>query len=71
MPQTINLMLGLPVEIVQDKPEAQAVLRKLRSWVIGDHQFMVDDQSVAIQIKQIKAIAQPVGTYFAWGANTM
>jgi hypothetical protein len=65
----INLIIGLPVEVVEDRREAQAVLRKLRAWAVGDHQFKVNNQPLGLTIQQIKAIAQPVGAYFAWGAG--
>jgi hypothetical protein len=69
MKTTLNLMVGLPVEVVQDRSEAQAVLRKLRAWVVGEHHFTINKQPTTVYIKQVKAIAQPVGAYFAWGAN--
>jgi hypothetical protein len=54
---------------VQDRDIAREALRKLRTWLVGDHRFSVDGQSVTVAITQVKAMAQPVGTYFAWGAD--
>jgi len=66
---TIALMVGLPVEVVQDRALAQETLRKLRGWVIGEHRLAVNGQRTTVEITQVKAIAQPVGTYFAWGMD--
>lgn len=66
---TIALMVGLPVEIVQDKKLTQETLRTLRSWLVGDHRFVVDGETVTLTIVAVKGLAQPVGSYFAWGAD--
>ncbi len=68
-PVQANLMLGFPVEIMKDKPLAQSHLRAIRSWLIGPHCFTIDGRPVQIEISQVKAIAQPVGSYFDWGLD--
>ena len=66
---TTALMVGLPVEIVQDKKRTQNTLRTLRGWLVGTHHFAVDGESVTLTVTAVKGLAQPVGSYFAWGAN--
>jgi hypothetical protein len=65
----VDLMIGLPVEVVQDRAQARGTLRQLRRWLLGGHSFNVDGEAVALNIIQVNAAAQPLGTYFAWGAN--
>lgn len=66
----VALMIGLPIEVIQDPNLTKETLRELRSWGLGEHTFTVDGQSVTLTITQIKAMAQPVGSYFAWGLDT-
>ncbi|MEM7028005.1 MAG: hypothetical protein AAF629_00325 [Chloroflexota bacterium] len=66
---TINLMIGLPVEIMQDKREALAVLNPLRNWLVGEHHFQIENQPASFNILQVRALPQPVGTYSSWGIN--
>ncbi len=66
---TAALMVGLPVEIVQDKKRTQETLRTLRGWLIGTHRFAVNGEPVSLTVTAVKGLAQPVGSYFAWGAN--
>ncbi len=66
---TAALMVGLPVEIVQDKKRTQNTLRTLRGWLVGSHRFAVDGEAVTLTVTAVKGLAQPVGSYFAWGAN--
>ena len=66
---TAALMVGLPVEIVQDKKLTQETLRTLRGWLVDTHRFTVDGESVTLTVTAVKGLAQPVGSYFAWGAN--
>lgn len=64
-----SLMVGLPVEVMMNRPLATQLLRELRGWLAGAHQFTVDDKPYQINIENIQAAAQPAGSYFAWGMN--
>lgn len=64
------IYVGLPVEILQNMEEAQATLKRMRAWLVGDHHFSINDQSFKVTVMQVRGIAQPVGSYFAWGLNT-
>jgi hypothetical protein len=66
-PYACSILIGLPVEVMQDRSKAQKTLYTLRSWLIGSHKFSVDGIPYSIQIDKIKAMAQPLGTYFAYG----
>lgn len=64
-----KIMIGLPVPVMQDKKLAKSILRPLRKWLLGQHHFFVDGREINVDVEDIKAIAQPVGTYFAWGLD--
>jgi hypothetical protein len=63
----LSLVIGLPVEVMQDKPRAQATLAALKKWLIGFHSFRVDGRDYALHIDRVAVMAQPLGTYAAWG----
>lgn len=66
----VALAVALPVEVVQDKSEAQRVERAMRGWLVGDHRFVVGDQDVEVEVVQVRAkIPQPVATWFDWGMD--
>jgi len=66
---TVHLMLGLPVQIMADRAQAQATLRTIRGWLVGEHHFTVNDVAYVIQVLAVRAMAQPAGTFFAWGMD--
>lgn len=68
-PIQVSIVIGYPVLMVQDKQRTRLSLRRLRKWLLGRHQFTVDDVFYDIEIVDIKVMAQPVGTYFAWGLD--
>jgi hypothetical protein len=63
------LVVGFPVEVLADKALAQAVLQQLRGWLVGVHEFTVDEQTTRLTVLQVQALAQPAGAYFAWGLD--
>lgn len=65
----LNLLVGLPVEVQEDKDLAKSTLTRLRAWLVGEHEFKVDGQITSLTIQQVKAMAQPLGAFFEWGAN--
>ncbi len=68
-PVVVSVIIGFPVLVVQDKDRLKKLLRPLQKWLLGRHQFMVDGNKFDIYIAEVKAMAQPVGTYFAWGLD--
>ena len=64
-----NVMAGLPVEVMADREQAQATLRTLRAWMVGSHSFTANGYPIRLDITDVRAMAQPAGTFFAWGLN--
>ncbi len=64
---TLSIMAGLPVSVMADRELAGNTLKTLRSWLVGEHRFDLDNQSVRLQIEKVRIMAQPGGTFFAWG----
>jgi hypothetical protein len=68
---TGSIEIGFPVEVMMDRTLATQILRDLRSWLIGTHQFMLDKKEYRITIDDVQAVAQPAGAFFSWGMNNM
>ncbi|MFZ6028302.1 MAG: hypothetical protein ACOYYS_11360 [Chloroflexota bacterium] len=62
----VGLIMALPVQVLQDTEARQAVTA-LENWLVGEHQFDVDGQAHALHIHALKAMAQPLGSFFEWG----
>jgi len=62
------LVIGLPVPLLQDELQAQAVTAGL-SLYKTTHEFAVDGKQYKLTIKQMRALAQPVGAYADWMLN--
>jgi len=65
----VNVMIGLPVEVMADRVQARATLRALRGWMATRHKYMVNGHEVTLDVENVKVMAQPAGTFFAWGLN--
>lgn len=59
------LVIGLPVTLLLDKEQAQAVISSLRS-LKGKHAFRIDGVPHKFSVAQAKVVAQPVGAYIDW-----
>ena len=66
---TIEVMLGLPVEVMADGEQARTTLRALRRWLIARHRYAVNKSEVSLTVADVQAMAQPAGAYFAWGLS--
>ncbi|MBN1661956.1 MAG: hypothetical protein JXA93_26415, partial [Anaerolineae bacterium] len=64
-----SVMAGLPVEVMADKALAGSTLKALRGWMVGEHAYMIDGGGIKLDITNVLVMAQPAGTYFAWGLN--
>jgi hypothetical protein len=63
---TIDLMVvGLPVPLLQDQTQAEAVLGGLKAYK-GEHRFSIDKADYVLNIQKLKALPQPVGAYANW-----
>jgi len=67
---TINVMVGLPVEVMADREQARATLRALRGWMATRHKYALNGREVTLDVENVKVMAQPAGTFFAWGLNS-
>lgn len=66
---SLSILAGFPVEILQDRPRGLATLAGLKAWLVGRHAFCVDGRPYAITVTAVKAMAQPLGSYFLWGLD--
>ena len=66
----LALAIALPVEILQNRDEANQVERSMRRWLVGEHAFSVDGVETTLTITNLRTkIPQPVATWFEWGLN--
>jgi hypothetical protein len=63
----VGLLVGLPVEVLADDKAAGNTVGALRDWMVGKHQYSVNGEGVRFTIREVHAMAQPVGAFFAWG----
>lgn len=68
-PYYCSILVGLPVQVMIDRSLIQKRLHSLRSWLCAVHSFSVDGQSYQIEIDKVKAMAQPICSYWAWGLD--
>jgi hypothetical protein len=70
-----NVMAGLPVEVMADREQARTTLRALRDWMMGQHVYAVtlaatgNNHEMRLGVKDVQVMAQPAGTFFAWGLD--
>ncbi|MDD3828462.1 MAG: ParM/StbA family protein [Anaerolineae bacterium] len=64
-----NVMAGLPVEVMADRAQAQSTVQALRRWMIGEHDYAVNEDQVTLEVQNVLVMAQPAGAFFAWGLN--
>ena len=67
--EDFNLVVALPVQVLQSST-ARATVKALEDWLVGEHLFTLDDLPQTFRIHAVKAMAQPLGTFFAWGLHT-
>lgn len=65
----LSLFIGLPVEVMMDEGAANATQRALREWLLKAHRFGVNGEEMAVTVKSLAVLAQPVGSFFAWGLD--
>jgi hypothetical protein len=64
----VNLVVGLPVEVLQG-PAARETVKRLQGWLVGEHRFTLDGSEARLTVHQVKPMAQPVGAFFDWGLD--
>jgi len=65
----VSPIIGLPVEVMANRELATATLKGLRKWLVDEHEFVVDEARCQVAVHQVRALAQPVGAFFAWGLD--
>ena len=60
-----QMIVGLPVPLLKDELQAQAVLEELKAYKDA-HQFTFNDEEYNLVIQRLKVLAQPVGAYADW-----
>ncbi len=65
----LHLMVGLPVEVMLDREAAKTTRRALRGWLLGPHEFSLNGTAVEMEVASLEVMAQPAGTFFAWGMS--
>lgn len=68
-PVELALIVALPVQVLQS-PDAKTVVQALETWLIGDHHFILNGQAFHLHVQALKAMAQPLGSFFDWGLNS-
>ena len=63
--QSVTLVIGLPVPLLQDKSQAELVLESVKQ-LKRVHEFSIGDSNFVFNIHAIKVLAQPVGAYIDW-----
>lgn len=64
----VALVVALPVGVMMS-PHAKETIKGIESWLVGEHRFTYDGTETVMRVHAIKALAQPVGAFFAWGLN--
>lgn len=60
--------VGLPVHVLR-APDAAETVAAVRRWLSGEHRGEVNGKPVALRIRAVKVLAQPLGAFFAWGLD--
>lgn len=66
----VRVMVGLPVEIMQDRQLAIATRRALRKWMVTDHEYTVNGKKNLLSVTRVEVMPQPAGSYFSWGMDS-
>ena len=63
-----SILLTLPVETLRSDEEATQVERGIKSWLIGQHEFFVDNSEYSLNIHRVRCkMPQPVAIWCDWG----
>lgn len=68
-PIDISLIVALPVHVLQGS-DAKSVVQTLENWLVGEHTFTLDGQPFHLLVHNLRAMAQPLGSFFEWGMNS-
>lgn len=64
---TLDLAIGLPVPLMQDREQYELLRDQLSAAYKGNHAFLADGgQEYHLEIPQLRLLAQPVGAWANW-----
>jgi hypothetical protein len=61
-----KIQVGLPVEVMISKPAAVEMMNQMRSWMVGEHRFSVDDAEYHLIVEEVLGSPQGAAAYFDW-----
>ncbi len=64
----IAIVAALPVEVLA-AADSNETIKGIEQWLVGEHTFTYDGKPARVNVRAVKAIAQPVGAFFAWGLD--
>lgn len=76
--KNISVMVGLPIEVMNNKTVALSIRRELRRWMVGKlvkgrpsvtHLFSLNGTMSSVTVEKVNVMSQPSGTYCAWALN--
>lgn len=66
----LQVAMALPVEVVQDKDNAEYVQNVMKKWLVGKHAFSVNGHSCEVEILSLRSkIPQPLSSWSDWIFN--
>ncbi len=65
----IAIIAALPVDVMMS-PNAKETIKGIEAWLLGEHTFTYDGKASRVNVRAVKAMAQPVGAFFAWGLDS-
>ena len=64
----VALIVALPVDVMMSS-NAKETIKGIEAWLVGEHRFTYDGKEARVNVRAIKAMAQPVGAFFSWGLD--
>lgn len=64
----VAIVAALPIEVMA-AADSKNTIKGIESWLLGEHCFTYDGKEAHVNVRAVKAIAQPVGAFFAWGLD--
>ncbi len=64
----VAIIAALPVDLMMSA-NAKQTIKDIEEWLVGEHRFTCDGKEACVNVRAMKAMAQPVGAFFAWGLD--
>ena len=66
--QDVAVIAALPVDVMM-ADTARETIKGVEAWLLGEHRFSYNGKGVCVNVRAVKAMAQPVGAFFSWGLD--